>query len=132
MFREVRQKVEAESNGAQSTFSSTTLTVNFFFVAPDSAIADAERGLALLEQTAAAMSQGEMGQVPALEALVRRRHSLAGTRLLQGVALRSGNFTGGDFKTASLAGSRLLRIDADGRRPVQRQSLLRNAARRGG
>jgi uncharacterized protein YjbI with pentapeptide repeats len=107
VFRDVRGAVLSDSDQRQMPYSSGGLTVNFFFVAPDSALADGDRALSLLERTASMMPQGDLGQVLAVESLVRRHHAFNGTRLLQGVWLRSGNFTGGSFAAASLVAADL-------------------------
>ena len=108
VFRNVRADVDAETNHAQTpvSFSQLSGQANFFFISPAASGTDP---LALLERTAASMPQGDMGQTAAVENLIRNRFSFAGTRLLRGISLRSGDFSGGDFNGASFTATDLSR-----------------------
>jgi uncharacterized protein YjbI with pentapeptide repeats len=105
VFRRVRDKVRADTSGAQTTYSSSQMTLNFFFVSV--ALPDAGSALATLERAAATLPLGDVGQTLAVESLINEKRSLAGTELLQGLSLVKGTFNAGDFSSARMTASDL-------------------------
>ena len=105
VFRKTRGEVSKASNGLQTTFSTSRMEINFYFVS--AALPDEASALTTLERAAAMLPRGDVGQTAAVEALIRARRSLAGTELLQGLSLAKGTFDDGDFSEARLIGTDL-------------------------
>ena len=70
-----------------------------------------ETALTVLQRASDMLPTGDIGQVLAVESMIRSRHSLGGTDL-SGLSLKGGRFDSGDFSKATMADADLTRVSA--------------------